>query len=120
VGGGLLLAAVVGRLAGSDPAPLFGSPGGSAPSAAQQGTPPAGGAAIAGRMPDLRGMDEAEALRRLAELGVNPFVIEAPSRDVPAGRVIRQSPAPNAAIENATVTVVISRGGGLQPGAATP
>lgn len=63
------------------------------------------------RMPDLRGMEEGAALAQLRALGVEPFVIELPSREAPAGQVVRQSPPPNGEIGTTIVTVVISRGG---------
>lgn len=63
------------------------------------------------RMPDVRGMDEGTALGRLRELGLDAVVIELPSRDAPAGQVVRQSPPPNQEIGTTIVTVVISRGG---------
>jgi beta-lactam-binding protein with PASTA domain len=62
-------------------------------------------------MPDLRGQDASSALARLEQMGVTPFVIEIPSRDAPAGQVIRQSPNPNEDVRNATVTIVVSQGG---------
>ncbi len=109
----LLVALLVGRLASSGPSPLTVASrvGGRGPLP----TPPAGlgteAPAAAQRMPDLRGLDETTALSRLQELGITPFVIEVPSREGPAGTVIRQSPAPNEPVGNQVVTVVISRGG---------
>ena len=75
------------------------------------GVAPAGGPEVAGRMPRVTGMDEQDALARLSALGITPFVIEVPSRDVPPGQVIRQSPGPDARVGAATVTIVVSRGG---------
>lgn len=63
------------------------------------------------RMPDLRGLDETIALNRLRELGITPVVIEIPSREGPAGTVIRQSPAPDEPVGDRVVAIVISRGG---------
>lgn len=72
---------------------------------------PAAPSAVNVRMPELRGMDEQEALRRLAELGLVPLVIELPSGDGLAGQVIRQSPLPDQPVGASVVTIVISRGG---------
>jgi hypothetical protein len=110
VGAGLLLAALIGRLTGGAPDPALIPPGARADAPADGTGPPSGGAPVPGRMPDLRGMEEGEALRRLTELGVTPFVIAVPSTEVPAGHVLRQSPVPNAPIGSALVTIVISQG----------
>jgi hypothetical protein len=106
----VLVAFVLGQLAGGGSS--FGSPADiRARGPAREAGIAAGGGAVAARMPDLRGLDEAQALARLAAMGVTPFVIELPSREAPPGQVLRQSPAPNATIGTRTVTVVVSRGG---------
>jgi transcriptional regulator with XRE-family HTH domain len=111
VAGGLALAALLGYLAGTTPDPTLVPPRMTAAGEPPSDVTPAGGAPIAGRMPDLVGTHEAEALQRLAELGVTPFVIKVPSREAPAGQVLRQSPAPNTPIGARTVTIIISAGG---------
>jgi cytoskeleton protein RodZ len=109
----LLVAFLIGRLASTGPTPLsaVGRVGGRGllptPAAGARPESPA----ASQRMPDLRGMDASAALGRLQELGINPFVIEVPSREGPAGTVIRQSPAPNEPVGDRVVTVVISQGG---------
>jgi len=109
----LLLALVAGRLASTGPSPLSAMSrlGGRGPLP----TPPVGAGTEAWvatqQMPDLRGMDESTALGRLQELGITPFVIEVPSREGPAGTVIRQSPPANEPVGERVVTIVISRGG---------
>jgi cytoskeletal protein RodZ len=109
----LLVAFLIGRLASAGPSPLssaarVGERGAFAVPPSQPISP---SPAAAHRMPDLRGVDERAALSRLQELGITPFVIEIPSREGPAGTVIRQSPAPNEPVGDRVVTVVISRGG---------
>lgn len=116
VGAILATALLVGMLASGGDGSTLGGEGVTAPGAAgvpsrSSGQPPAAGTAVAGRMPELTGMDEETALARLGALGITPFVIEVPSREVPAGQVIRQSPAASSTIGQSTVTIVISRGG---------
>ncbi len=110
LGTALLIGIVASRCSDSSIGGPAGAPG-AGPVAATRTTPGAGPTAIAGRMPDLRGAEETSALAQLTALGVAPFVIELPSRDVAAGQVIRQSPEPGKTIGETTVTVVISRGG---------
>lgn len=109
----LLVAFLIGRLASAGPSPLSTAArvGGRGAFAAPPSQPTSPSPAAAQRMPDLRGMDETAALSRLQELGITPFVIEMPSREGPAGTVIRQSPAPNESVGDRVVTIVISRGG---------
>ena len=111
VAGIALVGAVVGSVAGSN-APGLGmvSPQQN-PVTSLGGSTGGGGRSVQGAMPDVRGMDERTALEQLAGLGVTPFVIEIPSRDAPAGQVVRQSPEPGTRIGNGPVTIVISRGG---------
>jgi cytoskeleton protein RodZ len=109
----LAAAFLLGHLASSGPSPfstaarLSGT--GTATMPANQTAPPS--AVATQRMPDLRGLDETVALNRLRELGITPVVIEIPSREGPAGTVIRQSPAPNEPVGDRVVAIVISRGG---------
>lgn len=110
--GGVAVAAVIGMLAGGGGGGI-GAPGsltGGRRTAATTAPPP-GAPAANGKMPDLRGLDELAARERLAQVGVTAFVIEVPSPEVPAGQVIRQSPAAREDLKNRTVTIVISRGG---------
>ncbi len=107
----VLVAAAIGQVAGGGRDRFASLGAGVAPPARSGAAIAVTGATVAGRMPDVRGLDEGEALGRLATLGVVAFVIEAPSREAPAGQVVRQSPAPNALIGRSTVVVVISRGG---------
>jgi hypothetical protein len=112
VAGGIILAALIGKLAGSGSATLPGGAGGIRVPGAVATREPAPGVPVAGgQMPDLRGQDAGSALAQLGQMGVTPFVIEIPSRDAPAGQVIRQSPAPGDDVHNVTVTIVISQGG---------
>lgn len=109
----LLAAALVSGMAGRAPdsavSALRGAAGaGATPSPAA----PAGGTASTdAAMPNLVGLDEGEALARLASLGVVPFVIEIPSREAPAGQVLRQSPRAGETVGRRIVSVVVSRGG---------
>lgn len=111
----LLAAFAIGQLAGGeeDPAALgldqARAAGGRSGAASSQAQP--GGPGVTARMPDLRGADTRDALDRLAALGITAFVIEVPSREAPAGQVLRQSPGPNVRIGNATVTLIVSRSG---------
>lgn len=111
VAGVALVGAVVGRVAGLD-APGLGmvSPRPD-PATSLAGGAAGGGPAVRGAMPEVRGMDERTALEQLTGLGVTPFVIEIPSRDAPAGQVVRQSPEAGTRIGTGPVTIVISRGG---------
>lgn len=111
VGGGLAVAVLLGYALGGDPDPIAWPSAARVQPPGPSGDAPSGGAPVAGRMPDLVGMREEEAVQRLAELGVTPFVVKAPSREAPAGQVLRQSPARNAAIGSGVVTIVVSAGG---------
>ncbi|MFN8556533.1 MAG: helix-turn-helix domain-containing protein [Dehalococcoidia bacterium] len=97
---------------GKDPAAMGrGADGAAVAPVADATAAPGAGPRVSGRMPDLRGADEAEALARLQQMGVTPFIVAIPSRDAPAGRVIRQSPAPEAPVGESTVVLVVSQGG---------
>jgi transcriptional regulator with XRE-family HTH domain len=110
-GGSLALASLLGYVLGGEPDPLVLPSAARVQPTAAGGEAPTGGGPVAGRMPDLVGMTEEEAIRQLAELGVTPFVVKAPSREAPAGQVMRQSPGRNAPIGSGVVTIVISAGG---------
>lgn len=110
VAGVALVGAVVGRIANLD-APGLGMVSPRPDPVTSLGGTAGSGRAVQGAMPEVRGMDERTALEQLAGLGVTPFVIEIPSRDAPAGQVVRQSPEPGTRIGTGPVTIVISLGG---------
>lgn len=109
----LAAAFLLGRVASSGPSPVsrVDRLGGIRTSTVPASQTAPRSAVVTQRMPDLRGLDEAVALNRLRELGITAVVIEIPSREGPAGTVIRQSPAPNEPIGDRVVAIVISRGG---------
>lgn len=68
-----------------------------------------GGRVVA--MPDVRESDLPGALRRLAEAGITPLIIEVPSERVAAGLVIRQSPPPGTPVRaDGDAQLIVSRG----------
>ena len=109
--GALAVASLLGYVVGSDADPIVLPSAARVRPTAVGGDAPSGGQPVAGRMPDLVGMGEDEAVRQLTELGVTPFVVKAPSREAPAGQVMRQSPGRNAPIGSGVVTIVVSAGG---------
>jgi transcriptional regulator with XRE-family HTH domain len=108
---GLAVASLLGYAVGGDADPIVLPSAARVRPTAVGGDAPSGGEPVAGRMPDLVGMSEDEAVRQLTELGVTPFVVKAPSREAPAGQVMRQSPGRNAPIGSGVVTIVVSAGG---------
>jgi transcriptional regulator with XRE-family HTH domain len=106
----LLAAFALGRIAGRGPDPFAPAVPGAV---AGIGAPAAGTTNAAnptGRMPDLRGMTESDAVARLQGMGVTPFVIEVSPGDGTGGRVTRQSPAPGTPLDRLTVSVVVEGG----------
>ncbi len=65
-------------------------------------------------VPDVAGMDRADAERRLRDAGFQVEVVEEASPEVEKGKVIRQSPLANQKVpEGSTVTIVVSTGPAL-------
>jgi cytoskeletal protein RodZ len=65
----------------------------------------------AGAMPDLRARPLAEAGATLRGMGLSYLAVEVSSTEMPAGHVVRQSPAPGSAIDpSQVVTLEVSRG----------
>jgi eukaryotic-like serine/threonine-protein kinase len=63
------------------------------------------------KVPDVLGLAEADAKRRMRQADLRPVVEEENSRRVPAGNVIRTDPGPTAAIERGSrVTLFVSSG----------
>lgn len=111
VAAGLLIAALVGRLLGGAPDPALLPPDLRVATPMADIAAPTSGQPVAGRMPDLIGAGRDEALRRLAELGVTPFVIEVPCLEGAGCHVIRQSPAPHKSIGSGPVVIVVGPAG---------
>ena len=62
-------------------------------------------------VPSVVGLARADAEARLGEAGLEARAVEEPSAEVPAGAVIRQQPAPDAAVApGSTVELVVSSG----------
>ncbi len=89
-----------------------GAPAGAA-NAPTDGTP-AGSQAIpdgALAMPNVVGMQQDEAQRRLQEAGLTWVIVEAPSTATPLGQVERQSPNAGGAVKRGdNVTLIVSKG----------
>jgi len=83
--------------------------GGEAPPAGETPTAPAA-APAAGTMPDVRNQPLADATATLRSLNLSYLTVQVAS-DLPAGQVIRQSPAPGSEIDpEQVVTLEVSRG----------
>ena len=83
------------------------------PAGAAAGAPPASTVPPfdAGRAPDFRGVERAEAEALLAELGLTVLIIEVAAPDTPPGRVFAQAPDPGTAVDPGDdVTLIISSG----------
>ena len=64
-----------------------------------------------GKMPNLKGQDQSQAIATLQGLGLGYMVVQVKSDDVPAGQVIRQSPSAGSSIDpERVVTLEVSRG----------
>lgn len=63
------------------------------------------------RVPDVEQQELSSALRQMEQAGLRPVVIEVPSSTVPAGRVVRQTPAPNAVVQHPTDVVLFVSSG---------
>ncbi len=67
-------------------------------------------------IPDVTGMTEAEAVKALADAGLEVFKAESPSDSVPAGTVIEQAPAAGASVSpGSQVAIIISTGPAANP-----
>jgi serine/threonine-protein kinase len=63
------------------------------------------------KVPDVLGLTEADAKRRIRRADLRPVVEQENSRRAPAGNVIRTDPGPSAAIERGSrVTLIVSSG----------
>jgi hypothetical protein len=63
------------------------------------------------RVPDVEQQELSTALRQMEQAGLRPLVIEVPSGSVPAGRVVQQTPAPNAVVQRPTDVVLFVSSG---------
>ena len=74
-------------------------------------TPPLSPVIPPGAMPDLRARPLAEAAATLRDMGLSYLAVEVGSDEMPAGHIVRQSPAPGSAIDpSQVVTLEVSRG----------
>ncbi len=63
------------------------------------------------KMPDVLGLTEQDARRRIRRVGLRPSLEQENSRKVPLGNVIRSDPGPGKAIERGSrVTLIVSSG----------
>ena len=72
-------------------------------------------------VPDLVGVDVAEAEAELEELGLRPVLLDAPSASAPAGTVYAQLPEAGEEVPKTyPVLLLVSTGAGLQEASPLP
>ena len=74
-------------------------------------TPPLSPEIPSGALPDLRARSLAEAAATLRDMGLSYLAVQVSSAEMPAGHIVRQSPAPGSAIDPSEVVILeVSRG----------